>query len=735
MKELSPSRIFNLPIKAIGIALLVSTLIVVFCLIQYLYLEKRNSELQSRHLSLSLNVGRIMLLDEVLTMSARMAAATGDMKYEDRYNQFEPELDILINDTLKLFKGKQTDVYVKQTNRANMELVQMERNAFSLIREGRRDDASFLLNSPAYLRQKVIYSGGMRQTLSILETESELLLYREKVYRIIFYAFSIIGIAIIFAVWLSSIRAMRRWIAGRMETESNLRESEERYRDLFENANDLIQSVDENGGFIYVNRKWKNVLGYTDEEIKNLTLVDILRKDTIPHCMEIFRELQKGKEIENIEAVFVTKCGDEVFVEGKVGAKMQDGKFISTKGIFRDVTDRKRLETQLLHAKKMEAIGQLAGGVAHGFNNILTSVIGYADLLGMKLHSGDSLKGYVDHIIQSSERAAGLARDLLTYSRKQSVNLRIQDINEIIKASEVFLSRVISEGINLRLILSDDKMPVMADRNQMEQVLRNLVTNSTEAMPHGGFIIIRTSRYYIDDTFIKDKGFGKTGEYILVTVSDTGSGMDEKIKEKIFEPFFSTKEFGMGTGLGLSIVYGIIKQMKGYIDVESENSKGTTFSLYLPLAEIRHDNELSSLDKIPAGGNETILIAEDEGLVRRFMKTVFEEFGYKVIEATDGEEAVKRFENNKDNIDLALLDVVLPFKTGAEVYQEIFKGKPDMKFIFISGYPKGFMNNEAFYNKTGIEFIMKPVSTKELLSKVRSVLDKDNKTPHEMIPT
>lgn len=728
MKELSPLGKFNFPIKAIGLALVVSTLIVAFCLIQYLYLEKRNNELQSRHLSLSLNIGRIMLLDEVLTMSARMAAATGDMKYEDRYNQFEPELDILINETLNMFKGEATDVYVKQTNRANMELVQMERNAFSLIKEGRRNDASFLLDSPAYLRQKVIYSIGMRQTLSTLKTESELLLNREKGYRLIFHVFSIIGVGIIFVAWVISIRAMRRWITEQMDTEAKLRESEERYRDLFENANDLIQSVDENGRFIYVNRKWKGVLGFSDDEIKDLTLLNILRKDTIPHCMEIFNELQKGKEIENVEAVFVTKGGDEVFVEGKVGAKMQDGKFISTKGIFRDVTDRKRLEGQLLHARKMEAIGQMAGGIAHGFNNILTSIIGYADLLGMKLQPESPLKGYVDHIIHSSERAAGLTRDLLTYSRKQSVNTRLQDLNEIIRTSEVFLSRVLGDAIALRLMLSNDNMPVMADRNQMEQVMKNLVTNSTDAMPDGGSIIIRTSRYYMDDAFIREKGYGKTGEYALLAVTDTGSGIDEKIKDRIFEPFFTTKEFGIGTGLGLSIVYGIIKQHNGFIDFQNDSSKGTTFSLYLPLAQIRHDKEASSFDKIPAGGHETILVAEDEAVVRRFMKTVFEEFGYKVIEAVDGEEAVKRIKDNKDTIDIALLDIVLPKKTGTEVCHEIKKEKPYMKFLFVSGYPKGFNNNGSIYKNEDIEFIMKPVSTKELLTKVRSILDKDKKT-------
>ncbi len=221
-----PSQKYNFPMRAIGLALAVSSLIIAICIIQYIYLEKRHDELQSRHISLSLNVGRIMLLDEVLTMSARMAAATGDLKYEDRYNQFEPELDILIKDTLNMIEGKAADVYIKQTNRANMELVQMERYAFSLIRQGSKNDASFLLNSPAYLRQKVIYSGGMRQALSTLKTENELLLSREKIYRYIFYGLSFIGTAIILVAWIISIRATRRWMTEQWNTEAKLRESE-----------------------------------------------------------------------------------------------------------------------------------------------------------------------------------------------------------------------------------------------------------------------------------------------------------------------------------------------------------------------------------------------------------------------------------------------------------------------------------------------------------------------------
>ncbi len=479
MKESGYSKIYNYPIKAIGLTLIISTLIVIFCLFQYIYLQKRNEEIQSKHISLTLNIGRIMLLDEVLTMSARMAAATGDMNYEERYNKFEPELDLIIKDTIRMFKGKYTDQYVKETDRANMSLVEMERHSFALMRSGRMNDASFILNSPEYLMQKGLYSQGMKNTLSALQTESNQSLQNEKIYTLIFYGFGITGLVIIFVAWIVSIRALQRWLNERRQIqealyisekrfrsladsapagifltdaqgrinytnkswqtitgllpeeslnstwyqvihpdeqetlikewkkcleegrifsketrllspagykrwvsiltsrigsehesttgfvgtvldiserklfENKLRESEEKYRDLFDNANDLIQSVDQYGRFVYVNKKWKDVIGYSDQEVKNLTLLDIIRKDYIPHCMEIFQEIQKGKDIENIEAVFITKGGAEIFVEGKLSARMLEGKFISTQGIFRDVTDRKRLESQLLHERNV----------------------------------------------------------------------------------------------------------------------------------------------------------------------------------------------------------------------------------------------------------------------------------------------------------------------------------------------------------------------------------------------
>lgn len=365
--------------------------------------------------------------------------------------------------------------------------------------------------------------------------------------------------------------------------EDRLRESEEKYRDLFDNAHDLIQSVDGTGRFVYVNKKWKDILGYNDKEVKDLVFTDILRKDYVSQCLEVFREIKSGKDIENVEAVFMTRDGEEIFVEGKVSAKMKDGRFVATRGIFRDVTERKRLEAQLLHSRKMEAIGQLAGGVAHGFNNMLTSIIGYADLLKVKIGDEDPLKKYVDNILQSSERAASLTRDILTYSRKDSARLRPFDINWIIRNSEELLLRVTGNDIEIRTFLTDEDLTVMADRHQIEMVLMNLAANSRDAMPNGGTFTISTEQFSMDDNFIKTHGYGRSGMSALLSVSDTGTGIDEKVKHRIFEPFFTTKEFGAGTGLGLSIVYGIVKQNNGYIEVLSETGKGTAFKIYFPL--------------------------------------------------------------------------------------------------------------------------------------------------------
>ena len=399
------------------------------------------------------------------------------------------------------------------------------------------------------------------------------------------------------------------------------------------------------------------------------------------------------------------------------------GNIISVIETINDITERTALENQLRHAQKLKGIGQLAGGIAHDFNNILTAIIGYGNLLMTRLGGDEQSSRYLEDILAASERAAQLTQGLLAFSRKQIINPRAVNINEIVRSIERLLLRIIGEDIELKAMLSHKDVIAMIDPGQIEQVIMNLCTNAKDAMPDGGILTIETETVEMDSEYVKRHGYGKEGKYVLLSVSDTGAGMDEKTKERIFEPFFTTKEVGKGTGLGLAMVYGIVRQHDGYINVYSEPKRGTTFKIYLPLIKAEVKEAKAAGAAPPCGGTEVILLAEDDAGVRMLMKEVLEKFGYTVIEAIDGEDAVKKFKENKDKIQLLILDVIMPKKNGKQVYDEIMELKPDAKVIFSSGYTANIIQKKGILEE-GINFILKPVSPQELLRKVREVLNK-----------
>ena len=391
--------------------------------------------------------------------------------------------------------------------------------------------------------------------------------------------------------------------------------------------------------------------------------------------------------------------------------------------VVRDVTDSKRLEEQLLQSQKLEAIGKLAGGVAHDFNNILTAIVGYADLTLRKLPPDDLLRGNVDQILEAADRATSLTQSLLAFSRKQIINPKPNDLNDIVSNFEKFLLRLIREDIEIMTTCANDELTVLADKGQIEQILMNLVTNARDAMPTGGQIAIRTETTDMDDAFIKTHGFGKAGKYALLSVSDTGHGIPAEIKEKIFEPFFTTKEQGKGTGLGLSMVYGIVKQHDGYIDVSDKPGKGTTFRIYLPLSRGVVKEERREEERLPVrGGSEVILVAEDDAALRRLCSTILGNYGYSVIEAVDGQDAVEKYSKNRDKVQLIILDCIMPKKKGKEAYQEVLMINPSIKAIFVSGYTEDIISKEGLLDP-GINFILKPITPSDLLKKVRELLD------------
>ena len=371
----------------------------------------------------------------------------------------------------------------------------------------------------------------------------------------------------------------------------------------------------------------------------------------------------------------------------------------------------------------MEAVGQLAGGVAHDFNNILQAIMGYGSLLIMKMNGDATMRHCVDQILDASKKAAEVTRSLLAFSRKQIMNPRPVDLNDIVRGIEKLLSRLISEDIEITISLTSKNVLCVADAGQIEQVLMNLTTNARDAMPKGGRLIIETGAIYLDDAFIRSHGYGKRGRFALLTVSDTGVGLKQDEIEKIFDPFYTTKETGKGTGLGLAMAYGIVQQHGGYINVYSELDQGTTFRIYLPAAQIKEEIAIAgSAEPPPVGGSETILVVEDDEMLRELSKTVLTENGYNVILARDGQEAVEKFIDHRDAIELAIIDMIMPRKNGKEAYSEMIRIRSDIKVLFASGYTSERINALSL-SKEELHFINKPVSPKQLLRKVREILD------------
>jgi PAS domain S-box-containing protein len=519
-----------------------------------------------------------------------------------------------------------------------------------------------------------------------------------------------------------------RDITEHKKAKEALHGSEQKYRALFEESKDVVYISTPEGNFLDINPAGIELFGYSSkEELLQINITQDLYAN--PADRKIVQKIiDIDGYIKDYEMLFKRKNDEHVIVLLTTTiVRDEKGEVIAYRGIMKDITERKRLEQQLLHAQKMESIGQLAGGVAHDFNNLLTAIIGYGNLLKTEVSQDNLLIGYVTQILNSAERAANLTHNLLAFSRRQMINPKPVNVNNIINVMKTFLPRLIGEDIALSFFLTDKDLTVMADSPQIEQVLMNLATNARDAMPEGGSLIIRTECRELDSellkTLLKTHEYSRPGSYALISVEDTGQGMDKKAQERLFDPFFTTKEVGKGTGLGLSMVYGIIKQHNGYIDVLSALGEGTTFNLYFPLTEQTFEELKKPEDlHILKGGTETILVAEDETYVRDFIKDILTGYGYKVIEAIDGEDAMRIFNEHRDTIQLLILDVVMPKKDGKMVYQEIKKVSPDTKVIFVSGYATDVLYKKGIFEE-GLNFISKPMSPNELLIKVREVLD------------
>ena len=516
----------------------------------------------------------------------------------------------------------------------------------------------------------------------------------------------------------------------RVAAEEALRQSEERLSLAMRGANDGLWDWYLKTGELYCSPRWKSMLGYADDELVSSygNWERLLHpQDVAPALTHLHNFLEGRISRYEVEFRMRHKEGHYVDILSRAFLLYDDqGEAVRMAGTHVDVTERKRLEEENRQAQKMEAVGQLTGGVAHDFNNILSAINGFSYLILEQEQVSGCVKSYVEEIMAASQRAAALNVSLMAFSRKQAVNLAVIDLGCVLAGFEDFIRRMIREDIELKIICANEPLAVMADQGQIEQVLMNLVTNARDAMPEGGNLLMETLPITLDQAFVESRGLGNAGAYAVISVCDSGLGMDKETQTRIFEPFFTTKELGKGTGLGLSMAYGIVKKHDGFINVYSEPGTGTTFRIYLPRVQTMPQAvKTEPKDAAPLrGGAETILVCEDDAALRRLATRVLSHHGYKVIEAVDGQDAIDRFIEFSDSIQLAIIDLLMPKKNGKAACDEMKMLRPGLKAIFTSGYARDLIDQYKIVDEH-TDFIHKPISPNELVAKVREMLDKE----------
>ena len=543
----------------------------------------------------------------------------------------------------------------------------------------------------------------------------------------IYLFFTIMPVYLILTSLSEALTRVQQENEQRKEVEQLLRESERKFRDIANNIPGLVFQFrvpqHSPGHFSYISSRGMEIFDFAvDLNSPDYELGANVHPEDKAAFLASIDQAIANRSTWHYEGRMLNSRGNVVWVQGIASPTSTEDELVFD-GILLDVTERRQLQEQFRQVQKMESIGRLAGGIAHDFNNILVPITGYVELAMMKLTPDDKLYAHLARVQEAAERAADLTQQILAFSRKQVLKMQVLDLNAVVADFKTMVQRLIGEDIEFETFLASDLYRIKADQGQLEQVLMNLVVNARDAMPTGGKLTIETANTYLDEAYVKKYAdTPSSGHYVMLSVSDTGHGMDAETQQQIFEPFFTTRAQGEGTGLGLATVFGIVKQHGGNIWVYSELDKGTTFKVYLPQTpEAEHSVEIPQSEPGSLFGTETILVVEDEAMVRKLVCETLAAYGYKVIEVQNGNEGLERVSEYKETIHLLLTDVIMPEMDGRELYQNVATTHPDIRVLYMSGYTDNVIVHHGILEE-GINFLQKPFTVRSLTQKVRQVL-------------
>ncbi|MEK7469092.1 MAG: ATP-binding protein [Planctomycetota bacterium] len=750
--ETTPAAPFDalpgFPVRLFTSVIVLSVLALGFFILGNVYDRRFANEDVPRLRKLTELSGAIVHLDEVLTMSARMASATGDPAWEARYREFEPKLDEAIKEARLLAVTLKSED-IRRTDEANTLLVDMEHRAFELVRLGRREEAAGILQGEKYAVQKAIYANGILALKRTLEQEADRAVENagNRFFAEMIPIFVVLPLLV--GTWYMTVRKIGLWrsamvslntrvvertaeleklnreldsrVADRTE---GLRQSEERFRQLVAHLHDVfwMRSVDLSN-VIYVSPAYEEIWGRScaSLEADPGSWKRAVSEGTRHDAESLFVQAAKG-EMAVAEYEIERPDGSKRWIHDQAfPIKDIAGSVYRIGGMAEDITEKRNAEEMLRQSQKMQAIGRLAGGIAHDFNNLLTVILGYAAAVQEGFAEGSGGHADVSEIIKAGERASSLTRQLLVFSRKQVVQPRKLDLNTVISEMEKMLRRLIGEDIQFNAVLRQGLWTVRTDPSQIQQVVMNLVLNARDAMPDGGALTVETANVTLEAELSSRYGLA-AGEYVLLAVTDTGSGMTPETRARLFEPFFTTKAPGQGTGLGLSTVYGIVSQSSGQVTVYTEVGKGSTFKVYFPRILEGQDSSPASTIASASRGRERLLVVEDEDMVRQLIKVRLAAQGYEIHVARNGVEALAIHAATPTRFDLVITDVVMPQLGGVELARRLAETSPGLRVLFMSGYPDGAIVQQGELPEE-TPFLQKPFATADLLCKVRATLD------------